>query len=385
MGICGNEKKEARIDINSLSFKKINNMKEKHNKCICKIIKDENPFGTGFICQIPYNNNFDIMKVLITCNHVLDNNDIKIGKKIKIIFEDEKGEKILNINSDRIIYTSSEEKFDTTIIEIQEEDNINIKEIIEIDENMYNEDINIDDIIKKFKNEDIIIIHYPLGKELSLSLNKLKNIDKSNFKIEHKCGTQQGSSGSPIFNSKNMKLIGIHTGTIKKLLYEINRGILISAPLKEFIQMEKKIKTKNLIKDDNNNDNDKDNNKNDKNNNINNISDKKINNDINSEKNNINKEKFPLNNIRGIQGPQNINPHININTNKINNNIHHDGIMMSLISGYLNQFKKNKKEEYKMDNINEKRINEEIKKYKNQIIFTIKVNYNNVNKDMMKV
>ena len=36
--------------------------------------------GTGFFCEIPYNENKDLLRVLINCNHILDNNDINSGK-----------------------------------------------------------------------------------------------------------------------------------------------------------------------------------------------------------------------------------------------------------------------------------------------------------------
>ena len=47
---------------------------------ICKIECNNGGCGTGFFCNIPFG--WNIMKVLITNNHVLTNNDILIGKKI---------------------------------------------------------------------------------------------------------------------------------------------------------------------------------------------------------------------------------------------------------------------------------------------------------------
>ena len=37
--------------------------------------------GTGFICQIPYNNNN--INVLFRNNHIINEDSLKIGKKIK--------------------------------------------------------------------------------------------------------------------------------------------------------------------------------------------------------------------------------------------------------------------------------------------------------------
>ena len=48
-------------------------------KCICQIYQDDKK-GTGFFCQIPFLNN--LLPVLITNNHVLNENDIENNKKI---------------------------------------------------------------------------------------------------------------------------------------------------------------------------------------------------------------------------------------------------------------------------------------------------------------
>ena len=232
MGIC-NEEKEAIIDIKYISFSELETIM-KQKECVCKIIKDDKPFGTGFFCKIPYNENKDLLRVLITCNHVLDNNDIKSGQKTKIELFDT-SEKILDMDDSRITFTSPENEYDITIIEIKEQDQLKINYIIEIDEN-----INIkEELIKNYKKKDIYLIHYPFGNEVSLSFNRLIDLDTKKSKIEHKCGTEQGSSGGPIFNSRNRKLIGIHTGTKKFLYSKINSGILINAPINEFIKIPK--------------------------------------------------------------------------------------------------------------------------------------------------
>ena len=305
MGNICNEKKEAIIDINEISFstlKKINLQKE----CVVKIIKDDKPFGTGFICKIPYNKDKDLLPVLITNNHVLNINDIKIGKQIKILLS-EKDEKILKIDESRITYTSEENIYDTTIIEIKEQDNINLDyNLIEIDDNVYIKD----ELKKNYINKEIYMIHYPQGNEISLSYNKLTAIDSSNNKIQHKCGTKEGSSGAPIFNSRNNKLIAIHTGHNVHFFSKINIGIIITEPINEFILTKKISKNKNTII---NND------KNEINNNINEIDNKSKNN--NSEKDN----KVELKNIANKDNEDNkdnqkiVEKGTNINHNKSDN------------------------------------------------------------------
>ena len=70
----------------SLSKIQIKRIYEQMNKSICKIVDYK---GTGFLCRIPYPNNLNLLPVLITCNHVLENKYIKPGKEIKLVFEEE--------------------------------------------------------------------------------------------------------------------------------------------------------------------------------------------------------------------------------------------------------------------------------------------------------
>ena len=51
--------------------------------CICKIVKDNGEKGKGFLCTIPFLNEKNLLNVLITNNHVLNDNDIKNDKIIK--------------------------------------------------------------------------------------------------------------------------------------------------------------------------------------------------------------------------------------------------------------------------------------------------------------
>ena len=48
----------------------------------------------------------------------------------------------------------------------------------------------------------------------------------------HKCSTDNGSSGSPILNLENNKLIGIHS---KGTNYNYNMGTLLKLPIQDFI------------------------------------------------------------------------------------------------------------------------------------------------------
>ena len=127
--------------------------KQKENS-ICKIMKKENPIGTGFLCYIigEYKNK---RKALITAYHVLGKEDLKIGNEIKLIFNDNK-EKSIKLEDSRRIYAN--EKDDITIIEIIDKDSLNKNIILELDDSIYT---NTD--FKKFEDKSIYILHYPKG------------------------------------------------------------------------------------------------------------------------------------------------------------------------------------------------------------------------------
>ena len=88
---------------------------------ICKIKKENNIFGTGFFCKIPFPNKLSLLPVVITCNHVLDSNDISQGKKINFSLNNDKFQYSIIIDKSRITYTNF--KYDATVIEIKPEQN----------------------------------------------------------------------------------------------------------------------------------------------------------------------------------------------------------------------------------------------------------------------
>ena len=108
-------------------------------KCICKIKIGEEQ-GTGFFCEIPFPDKENKLKVLITNNHVI-NEDLlyKDDSKISIYIKEEKQIRELNLN-DRIKYTKKKEEYDITIIELKEEDGIN--NYLELDDKIMNDIIN---------------------------------------------------------------------------------------------------------------------------------------------------------------------------------------------------------------------------------------------------
>ena len=218
-----------------VSFQNTEKILFQMKNCICKIYTKNGGRGTGFFCKIPYPDQSNLLTVLITNNHILDENELKNSDIIKYDFKDDEQIRKIKIgNNKRKIYTSKE--FDITFIEIkQNEDNIN--EFLEIDEEIMNK--NEEYIETTYKNKSIYIPHYPKGKEIVVSYGLLDNIH--NETINHFCNTLKGSSGSPILSLDTFKVIGIHCGSSKDLYENCNKGVIINYPIKEFVDPNKKM------------------------------------------------------------------------------------------------------------------------------------------------
>jgi len=126
---------------------------------------------------------------------------------------------------------------DITIIEINPK-NDGIDNYLELDENdIYKNQKNIK---LEYKNKSIYILHYPKGK-LSVSYGIINDII-DNKKINHKCNTEEGSSGSPILSLETFKVIGIHYGSSQNR--RLNYGIFIKYAIDLFNNKNKYKKVK---------------------------------------------------------------------------------------------------------------------------------------------
>ena len=180
-------------------------------KSICRIEKKVDSgklFVTGFLCLIEDSDKNLTLPVLFTCNIIL--NQLDFGKEIKLKFYDK--EKAIKLDKSRIIF--SDKKIDITCIEMKKNE-FDIDDYLRIDEDIYKEN----EIYNLFINKQIYIISFPSGKQ-SITDGKFKSL--SDKYIIHSCKTDSGSSGAPILNSYNMKVIGIHIG---KLNFYIEGGI----------------------------------------------------------------------------------------------------------------------------------------------------------------
>ena len=215
-----------------ISYECTKNIIKQMRSNICKIKVDQEQ-TTGFFCKIPFPTKEKQLPVFITNNHAI-NEELLNSKDAKISLDIKEKKDVIQLNlNDRLKYTN--EKFDVTIIELKENDNI--KDFMELDDNIINDIIENKNENKEYIDKTIYIIQYPEG-ELSVSYDVLGNIytDKK-FEFNHKCSTRGGSSGSPILNIKNNKIIGIHKARTNNFNTN-NKGTFLSFPIKEFIQRE---------------------------------------------------------------------------------------------------------------------------------------------------
>ena len=210
------------------SHKTINEQMERY---ICKLYISKIQ-GTGFFCKIPFPDENNMLPVFITNNHILGKELLyKKDAKIKIDIKEEIEIKEIKLNN-RMKYTN--EEYDTTIIEIKEEDNI--KNYLKLDDIIINDIINNINKNKEYINKTIYIIQYPEN-ELSVSYGILEQIyEDKKYNFNHKCSTRGGSSGSPILNINN-KLIGIHKKGYKYMQNNNNEGAFLNYPIKEFLKL----------------------------------------------------------------------------------------------------------------------------------------------------
>ena len=77
-----NIKNESSDEKGALDAEAIEEFTSKAKKCTCKILL-ESGYGSGFFCRIPFGKT-QLINVLITCNHVLNQKILLSSQSIKI-------------------------------------------------------------------------------------------------------------------------------------------------------------------------------------------------------------------------------------------------------------------------------------------------------------
>ena len=205
------------ISINPISFEQTKKILEQMENYICKIIIDKVTKGTGFLCKIPLHGDNKLAPVLITNNNVI-NDDILARKKdiiIKSFCNSSIKEKKLNL-SNRTAYNNK--KLGISIIEIVNKDGFKNINMFELDEDM------LSGKTDKFIDKSIYMIHSN-QETLYVSYGLVNDIGKNqSYNFMHTCKAFNGSSGSPILNLENNKIIGIHSSNNAN----INEGFFLN-------------------------------------------------------------------------------------------------------------------------------------------------------------
>ena len=210
-----------RGSIDIISEEKIQILLEQMIKCICKIEGAKN--GTGFFCKITYEDK--LIPVLMTNYHIIDP-DYYESKK-NIIVSTKENRIVININENKILYSSPINEYDLIIIKLNESKNEQ-NQYLEIDSKIFS-----DNSEKAFEDESIYILHYPNGGKSSISFGYGFN-QINNYEMKHLCNTENCSSGSPILSLSSGKILGIHRGCIRKKDGILsNFGTFLKFPLNE--------------------------------------------------------------------------------------------------------------------------------------------------------
>ena len=170
----------------SFPISALNIIQNQSKKCICKIFLKSGGIGTGFFCKIPFPTSLNLLAVLITTNHNLEEENIIPGEKIDFLINN--CEKSILIDETRKTYTYEGEEGDITILEIKEEDGLEIESFLDIDNSK--NDFNPED----YKENNIYIIHFPNGQNVQYSIGIIKYAKENNEEILHTCDTKYGSS-----------------------------------------------------------------------------------------------------------------------------------------------------------------------------------------------
>ena len=230
------------ISINPISFEQTEKILEQMKNYICKIIIEDTK-GTGFLCKIPLHGDNKLTPVLITSNNIINDNILARKKDITIesFCTSSINRKKINL-SNRTAYNNK--KLGISIIEIVNKDGFKNINMFELDEDM------LSGKTDKFIDKSIYMIHSN-QETLYVSYGLVNDIGKNqSYNFMHTCKAFNGSSGSPILNLENNKIIGIHSSTN----VNINEGFFLnfstskenlSKTHKEFIKPE----FKTIIKD----------------------------------------------------------------------------------------------------------------------------------------
>ena len=193
---------------------------DQSKKCICTIKCSDGENRPGFFCAIPFPDNYKKLPVLITSNKIFQNDDM--NKILFLALNNDKLNLKIKVDNSRKIYI--DEQYDIIIIEIKWFDGLDINSFLEVDSQIFNSNFN-------GCNISIYILFHTKDEKEEHSIGIIKNINEK-YEFTHTIKTKMGSSGFPILNLHNNRLIGINIE--KTVNGQLNSGKMIKESIKKF-------------------------------------------------------------------------------------------------------------------------------------------------------
>ena len=177
------------------------------SKSICKI-KYSETVGTGFFMKV-YKKD-EPFYCLVSCEHVINEKMIDSGETIEVLYNNEKYSLKINLcENKRFVRNYRYLNIDATVIQILDKDNIK-KDLFLLPNYEYKNGY------EQFENNEIYILQYPGGKEISNAFGNITKINVCSYEFTHLGSTLPGSSGSPILLKQSKTVLGIHKQGNKK-------------------------------------------------------------------------------------------------------------------------------------------------------------------------
>jgi hypothetical protein len=208
----------------SLPLSKMKIIMEQMNTAVCRIHCIKGGYGTGFFCLIPFPDKRNLLPILVTNNHIIEETDIIQGTNI-ILKLNNKTSFNFAIKDSRKFYTNY--KYDITFIEIKDEDGFDINDFLEIDN-----DINKNFDPQIYRDKSVYLLHYPHNEIIEKSEGIINCIYEDGYNLEHFCSSSDGSSGGPILDLITCKVLAVHKGT--KKVRNCNVGTYLKIPIEKF-------------------------------------------------------------------------------------------------------------------------------------------------------
>jgi len=207
------------VDKIIITEKQKQNIKKQIENSFCEIEVNENEHLIGFFCYIPIQNEINLLPALIINKFIEKEKDkITIYKNNNCLS--------LSIDKERKIFSIKE--YNITFFEIKKDDNFDMNSFLDIDEDVYDEDLK-----ENFSQKLIYLLYYSKSKDIKYSLGIIKNINEDDYKFEYLCNIENDSPPMGLLlNLSNFKLIGLHLEV--KNSENLNSGIFINAQIDIF-------------------------------------------------------------------------------------------------------------------------------------------------------